>query len=287
MRTGSCNGVRRVGARDARRERARRVCPFDGSDFDDRRPSTALTSGVPQPTNEGLDSVVDWRLATVRRVRLLRALDDRGADWNKTRQFDVTAVTLASLDRFERVVVFAQLWRGPFAAVLFAPNETVVENIASQWQAVSEFLTLEIVVPVVSVPFPINELRSRAIDLVRTSHLIVLDADFVPSPGMRARVRSHLRTVASNASAVLGFDDAPPSTVRPFYFALVAPAFESLVYSATDAASFNREQLLLALAGGERSEAGAHVCVGGARANQFYALGQRRLAVRHSVHVAF
>lgn len=234
-----------VSLRVMRADAAPPLCPFDGADFDDRRPDTVATSGEPRSTSESPTDVVDWRLTTVRRVRLLRALDDRGADWNSTQRLDVTAVTLASLDRFDRVVVFAQLWRGPFAAVLYAPNETIAEQIATQWQAVSDFLTLEIVVPVVKVPFPINELRNRAIDLVRTSHLIVLDADFVPSPGMRTRVRSHLHTVAHNASAVHGFDGAPESPTRPFYFALVAPAFESLVYSATDAASFSREQLLL------------------------------------------
>jgi hypothetical protein len=69
-------------------------------------------------------------------------------------------------------------------------------------------------------PFPINELRNLAIvsrpkpdheirwdfvvvlrksrvvaqAMVRTSHLVVLDADFVPSRGARAAIQSHLRT---------------------------------------------------------------------------------------------
>jgi hypothetical protein len=119
-----------VSVRVMRADAAPPLCPFDGDDFEDRRPDTAVTSAEPRAVGESPAAVVDWRLTTVRRVRLLRALDDRGADWNATQTIDVTAVTLASLDRFDRVVVFAQLWRGPFAAVLYAPNESELSSIA-------------------------------------------------------------------------------------------------------------------------------------------------------------
>lgn len=215
------------------------LCPFAAPDARLREIVTVSSAGVPRAEPRAPDTIVDWTIPTVRQVRLLAA---RGAD--STVAPDVTAVTLASLDRFERVVMFAQLWRGPLAATLFAPNESVVAGIVEQWQPVARFLTLEIVVPLERVQFPINELRNRAVALVATTHYIVLDADFVPSPDMRERTRAHLRAIARNVSVVDGFAGAPARSVRPFHFALVAPAFESLAYSALDAASLNREQMV-------------------------------------------
>jgi hypothetical protein len=216
------------------------ACAFSSPGAWARAVATVRSDGAASAVPRTPDTIVDWRLPTVRQVRLLRARSD-GVEAAP----DVTAVTLASLDRFDRVLLFARFWRGPLAATLLVQNESVLAGIVEQWQPLARYLTLEVVRSVDDVQFPINELRNRAIDLVTTSHFIVIDADFVPSPDMRERTRAHLRAIARNASLVDGFQGVPATApVRPFHFALVAPAFESQAYSASDAASLTREQMV-------------------------------------------
>ncbi|GAA5896869.1 hypothetical protein JCM6882_005054 [Rhodosporidiobolus microsporus] len=113
----------------------------------------------------------------------------------------VTQFTLSRIARFERM---AQAWDGPLSATIYLTDSSDIEtlethlaspSLPSAWKKVA----LTLVKPDYSLSedallnrlrYPINKLRNLAITAAPSPYLLVVDVDFVPSPGMASILSS-------------------------------------------------------------------------------------------------
>lgn len=103
-------------------------------------------------------------------------------------RFDVTVVTQLSVDRLPRLVALTAAWRGPVSAAVFVPGPPaklaagVAALCALQLPARVELHLLAGAAP--EQPYPINLLRQVSVDRARGDLVLILDVDFLPTPGL-------------------------------------------------------------------------------------------------------
>ncbi|SCV70849.1 BQ2448_3611 [Microbotryum intermedium] len=113
---------------------------------------------------------------------------------------DITLVTQFSVSRLERFTQTLRVWDAPISLTIYLtePSDadiltTFISNLDGDLQMAWSKLALTLVKPsyastrealIQRLRYPINELRNHALRLAPTSYLLVLDADFIPSPIM-------------------------------------------------------------------------------------------------------
>ena len=125
-------------------------------------------------------------------------------------EFDVTLVSHATTEKLWLVSEMCQRWQGPVIIALLLSNDGVLPPSATsircvEWVAVRDASGKS--------GYPVNTLRNAAIDRVKTSHFLMVDADFLPSADLHSKI---LRIDAQDGNRWLG----------NLKLALVVPAFE-------------------------------------------------------------
>ncbi|GAA6039121.1 hypothetical protein JCM8097_005336 [Rhodosporidiobolus ruineniae] len=142
----------------------------------------------------------------------------------------VTQFTLSRLDRFERLL---HAWDGPVSAAIYLTDESDISKLeqylgdptlSPAWSKVA----LTLVKPDYSVNeeallirlrYPINRLRNLALEASPSPYTLVIDVDFVPSPGMHALLSSRAVPLLHHPSSR---NSRSPTLLRT---ALVIPTF--------------------------------------------------------------
>jgi hypothetical protein len=143
----------------------------------------------------------------------------------------VTLVLQSSIDRLWILDETCRRWSGPVIAVVAIPNRTFHEDAAvlqREWKEKCHQLDL---IPFNLVndhespeKYPINRLRNIGLRAVKTSHILLLDIDFVPSLGLNQRIRD---TIIERSELRLQLPELHSSKVPSEHRdAIVVPAFE-------------------------------------------------------------
>lgn len=117
---------------------------------------------------------------------------------------DVTLVTQLSVSRLERFERMLASWDGPLAVAIYLVDETDAATLddhlkSSARSPVWDRVSLVVVKPDFSVGeealltrlrYPINRLRNLALSVAPSAYVLVVDVDFVPSPGMHSILSS-------------------------------------------------------------------------------------------------
>jgi hypothetical protein len=130
-----------------------------------------------------------------------------------------TLVIQSTLERLWILVETCKRWKSPIVVAVHLPHDTP-DNHPSIVTAKEKCSELTIV-PYRATreeqewDYPINRLRNMALDAVRTSHVLTVDMDFIPSMFLDEMIRS---TVLEQ-QALIGYSDRE---------AMIVPAFERL-----------------------------------------------------------
>ena len=157
--------------------------------------------------------------------RVLKNMDsfkERSACNNETNSISTTLVIQATLDRAWILHETCKRWTDPIVAVIGIheeENDEVDHVIGPLEQIVaSECAHLKLIRYPIRHPepemYPVNHMRNLGLDSVKTSHILVVDVDFVPSLNLQDSVRTVLKERAKTTNE-----------------AIIVPAFERILPS--------------------------------------------------------
>jgi hypothetical protein len=137
-----------------------------------------------------------------------------------------TLVTQLSTDRLWLAREICARWQDPIVMVIFFTNQSIfvdlsvsfTDEMAMACPHVDLVLVVDDSPSNHTTPYPINVFRNLGLEAVKTSHVLVSDADFLPSEDLSEEIDSALQ-VRENARAQLR---TPASELH----ALVVPVFE-------------------------------------------------------------
>lgn len=157
----------------------------------------------------------------------------------KEHHYLITLVTQVSMDRLSILERSLRFWEGPVSLVIYVPTKGV-EGEDSEWQKIyvqkklkSLNLSSQCHVTLVfghstEADYPINVLRNIAIRQANTKYILLVDADFQPSPNFQQRFATVLKHQAQSART-----------------AFVIPAFEYIeLPQKSDSVPQTKEELL-------------------------------------------
>ena len=125
---------------------------------------------------------------------------------------DVTLVTQATVEKLWLFPELCERWRGPLALTLWVPDVAVVEQAyATATQAAISCadatdggsVSIHVEVQRSNEAYPVNRLRNIGLRSVNTSHVLVSDADFLPSRGLRDAIRAKAHWLANDKLALV------------------------------------------------------------------------------------
>ena len=125
---------------------------------------------------------------------------------------DVTLVTQATVEKLWLFPELCERWRGPMALTLWVPDVAVVEQAyATATQAATSCadatdggsVSIHVEVQRSNEAYPVNRLRNIGLRSVNTSHVLVSDADFLPSRGLRDAIRAKAHWLANEKLALV------------------------------------------------------------------------------------
>jgi hypothetical protein len=138
-----------------------------------------------------------------------------------------TLVIQTSLDRLWVLNETCARWRDPIVAVV-AVMDDENQSLIVQWE--EKCPQLKLIVHTLTDKeaqdpemYPVNALRNLALDAVNTSHVLVVDVDFVPSSDLHEKIRSVLK---ERMQLRQHQPDIIPATERE---AIIVPAFERIL----------------------------------------------------------
>ena len=143
-----------------------------------------------------------------RRAVVLAALAAAAA----AQSHDVTLVTQATVEKLWLFPELCERWRGPLALTLWVPDVAVVEQAyATATQAATSCadatdggsVSIHVEVQRSNEAYPVNRLRNIGLRSVNTSHVLVSDADFLPSRGLRDAIRAKAHWLANDKLALV------------------------------------------------------------------------------------
>lgn len=171
--------------------------------------------------------------------RLLRTLQTIDMIANNSRcpvnlsdtDLETTLVVQSSLDRVWVLDETCRRWKAPIVAVVAVKAEEKhrVEHDLVGWRDKCPQLNLIVYYLNEDIEgrpeqYPVNVLRNMALDAVQTSHVLVVDVDFVPSATLDKTVHSVLLEQCNQRSSSVGFN----ATINEKE-AVVVPAFQRLL----------------------------------------------------------
>jgi len=142
---------------------------------------------------------------------------------------DVTLVTHLSMDRLPLLVQVVTAWEGPVSATVFVEDgQLYALHRAVETQGLLLAAGGPVALHVVfgggggGAHYPVNVARNVALAQVRTTHVLMVDVDLVPSAGLHRALQAILRGSREHGGrSIVGPRDA-----------LIVPAFETDSYSA-------------------------------------------------------
>lgn len=106
-----------------------------------------------------------------------------------------TLVTQCTLNRVDLLLETCNRWKGPIILSLFLANdeeESAWSDRQSNWEEMCPQMTILIHRATTEEQeagsYPVNKLRNLGLDAVKTSHVFVMDADFVPSADLHETI---------------------------------------------------------------------------------------------------
>ena len=139
----------------------------------------------------------------------------------ETTQMATTLITQTTLDRLLILLETCHRWTSPIvASVYMTPQE-----LSNQWDDISRHYSEQChhmkLIPHVAKytrerneAYPINLLRNEALDQVNTSHVFLIDADFIPSVDLDQGIEKTIRLIIQNTD---NFDLDRHALVVPAY----------------------------------------------------------------------
>eukprot|EP00054_Salpingoeca_dolichothecata_P001611 m.19974 g.19974 ORF g.19974 m.19974 type:complete len:671 (+) comp12356_c0_seq2:41-2053(+) len=127
---------------------------------------------------------------------------------------EVSVVTQFSFDRFYLFERLMRSWKGPVSAAIFASDSEAAKLRDSFYSSPYCWNRTNIALHVVfreKSAYPVNILRNIALQMATTSHVFLLDVDFIPKTWTQPRLRNTLRTLKKKVDKL----------------ALIVPAFET------------------------------------------------------------
>jgi len=149
----------------------------------------------------------------------------------------VSLVIQCSLDRIWLLSETCARWSDPIVLVVYLPSETVLDpsERSKSIETISKIMTecpQMTVLPHVhgneekkgeSSTYPVNVMRNRGLDAVKTSHVLIMDVDLIPSADLSHVVKDNIMDQISTAKQISGGEAEIPMNV------IVVPAFERKV----------------------------------------------------------
>lgn len=145
----------------------------------------------------------------------------------RTNSLSTTLVTQTTLDRLQLLLQICERWKSPIITVVYVTRDER-ENM---WAEVSDRYNNQCphlqMIPYVakselqrSHAYPINTMRNIALDHVQTSHVLLIDADFIPSDGLDVAVLKAIKLVEKKSKS------STSTSANDNLHALVVPAYE-------------------------------------------------------------
>lgn len=135
-----------------------------------------------------------------------------------------TLMIQCSLDRMWILKEACSRWKDPIVVVVYV-SVLEVPPTPEEWQAVCPQMT---VITYLAQDddqawgYPVNRLRNLGLDAIKTSHVLVVDVDFVPSMNLDEKIHDILQLRKEQRAAVDGMIDEDRD-------AIVVPAFERVL----------------------------------------------------------
>lgn len=147
-------------------------------------------------------------------------------------EFATTLVTQTTLDRLEHLERTCKRWSSPIISVVYIHNK---DKDQKEWESkqakFSDICPQLNLIPYISKDkpdeYPINKLRNIGLDAVMTSHVFMIDIDFIPSTNLDTEIKKSIEIAISE-----GTDRQKPAfaraneRTRSHPLALVVPAYE-------------------------------------------------------------
>jgi Glycosyl-transferase for dystroglycan len=112
---------------------------------------------------------------------------------------DVTLVTHGSIEKFSQLVDQVHRWQGPVSFVMYLTTESEIHTFCSSMidkasSDVLKFVSIHVLLEKHggSLPYPNNILRNIAQRNIESSYFLLMDVDFIPSPGMYSYLKKNL-----------------------------------------------------------------------------------------------
>ncbi|XP_033624892.1 uncharacterized protein LOC117288231 [Asterias rubens] len=118
--------------------------------------------------------------------------------------FPVTLVTQVSLNRIDLIESTLRDWQGPISIALYVPTKSLQPDEDHSWKRLYIKKKLKdshlhgrcnmvvVFAKTVEDDYPVNYLRNLAIRQAKSKYILLLDADFVPSPEFQTSFQSSL-----------------------------------------------------------------------------------------------
>lgn len=138
-----------------------------------------------------------------------------------------TLVVQSSLNRSWVLEETCKRWKDPIVAVITlhrAESNLEMSTFLQEWKVKCPemFIVIHEMDPEQEDPamYPVNHLRNLGLDQVKTSHILIVDVDFVPSDGMAEAIRKAVKLRQEIR------DNVPDAIVPSNLEAIVVPAFQ-------------------------------------------------------------
>ncbi|KAL3808071.1 hypothetical protein ACHAXA_006624 [Cyclostephanos tholiformis] len=144
----------------------------------------------------------------------------------------VSLVIQCSLDRIWLLTETCARWSDPIVLVVYLPSETVLAP-SDRSKVIDSIAGIMAVCPQMTVlphvhdndgklalsTYPVNIMRNKGLDAVKTSHVLIMDVDLIPSADLNQVVKANVIDQVTTTTPSDGETDFPVS-------AIVVPAFE-------------------------------------------------------------
>lgn len=188
------------------------------SSINRRTTSMSISSNSSMDNN---NSVITTRMRTLENTHQHHLQSQCPRNLDET-QMATTLVTQTTLDRLQLLQETCLRWTSPIVSTVYI---TPTENKNSWKQIVEKYEKMcshMVLIPYVALndeerdnAYPINALRNIGLDAVKTSHILLIDADFIPSVDLDKGVKKAIDMVKEKGTARFGIGPSMSSYSKP------------------------------------------------------------------------